>query len=123
MLAKRSGGKSMANQEHLDILKQRFDFEDGGERWDKWRKHHPDIRPDLSNAQLMDVNLSFTNLEETNLEGANLRGATLVYSDFSGANLVHTNLSRADLTNANLSRVILGDTNFSEADLRMADLR
>ena len=36
----------MANQEHLDILKQ------GVVPWNKWRKKHPDIKPDLREAQL-----------------------------------------------------------------------
>jgi hypothetical protein len=32
----------MANQEHLSKL------EEGVEAWNRWRKEHPDIRPDLS---------------------------------------------------------------------------
>jgi len=36
----------MANQEHLDILKQ------GLEVWNQWREENADIRPDLSDAEL-----------------------------------------------------------------------
>ena len=41
----------MANQEHLDILKQ------GVEVWNKWRKEYPKINPDLSffNLTLIDI--------------------------------------------------------------------
>ncbi len=31
----------MANPEHLAILKQ------GVEQWNKWKKEHPDVLPDL----------------------------------------------------------------------------
>lgn len=41
----------MANQEHLDILKQ------GVEIWNQWRKEHSEIRPDLCDADLQSTNL------------------------------------------------------------------
>jgi len=41
----------MANQEHLDILKQ------GVKTWNKWREKHPDIQPDLSEAHLEGADL------------------------------------------------------------------
>lgn len=41
----------MANQEHLDILKQGVDI------WNQWRKEHPDAEPDLSGANLSEANL------------------------------------------------------------------
>ena len=31
----------MANPEHLAVLKQ------GVEQWNKWKKEHPDVMPDL----------------------------------------------------------------------------
>jgi hypothetical protein len=34
----------MANQEHLEILKQ------GVKIWNHWRKEHPEIKPDLSST-------------------------------------------------------------------------
>src|SRR5947207_4199158 len=42
----------MANQVHLDILKQ------GIEVWNKWRNEHPEIQPDLREADLRLANLS-----------------------------------------------------------------
>ena len=52
---------SMANDEHFAILKQ------GVAAWNEWRRENPDIRPDLSGA----------NLRGAKLSGANLRGADL----------------------------------------------
>ena len=49
----------MANQEHLDILKQ------GVEAWNQWRKEHHDIQLDLS-----EVDLSGDDLREADLRGA-----------------------------------------------------
>ena len=40
----------MANPEHLEILKQ------GVEQWNKWREEHPDVRPDLHDADLYGAN-------------------------------------------------------------------
>ena len=51
----------MTNQEHLDILKQ------GVEVWNQWREEHPDIQPDLSEA----------NLNGAILNRADLNGAVL----------------------------------------------
>ncbi len=42
----------MANQEHLDILKQ------GVETWNRWRQEHPEIRASLHEADLRYANLS-----------------------------------------------------------------
>ncbi|MFL5695877.1 MAG: pentapeptide repeat-containing protein [Ktedonobacteraceae bacterium] len=42
----------MANQKHLDILKQ------GVEVWNQWRYSHQRIRPDLTGADFSRVNLS-----------------------------------------------------------------
>jgi uncharacterized protein YjbI with pentapeptide repeats len=53
--------KKMANQEHLDLLKQSTPV------WNKWRARHPNIQPDLYGA----------NLSRANLSRATLRGATL----------------------------------------------
>jgi len=102
----------MANQKHLDILKQ------GVETWNQWQQEHPEIRPDLSfanlsranllgadlrladlvRAHLWEANLSAANLSRANLLGANLSGANLSAASLFGAVLSHTNLSRASLT-------------------------
>jgi uncharacterized protein YjbI with pentapeptide repeats len=111
MHAKKPGGKRMANQEHLDILKK------GVDAWNKWRKEHPKIRPALIGADLKEANLSVANLSQANLIGTNLSQAHL-----SGANLSGANLSQAHLSNANLSQTHLGGANLSQADLSQANL-
>jgi hypothetical protein len=55
----------MANDEHLAKL------EEGVEVWNAWREEHPDVRPDLSEA-----NLRGTDLQRANLRGADLGKAT-----------------------------------------------
>jgi hypothetical protein len=42
MNAKRQEGTGMANQKHLDILKQ------GVKTWNQWREEHLDVLPDLT---------------------------------------------------------------------------
>lgn len=87
----------MANDEHLKILKQ------GVEVWNQWREKHPEIVPDLSDADLKKADLNGADLREVNL------------------NL--TNFFRSNLSSAKLSRVDFSELNFSFADLREADLR
>jgi uncharacterized protein YjbI with pentapeptide repeats len=60
------GVHGMANQEHLDILKEGVDV------WNKWRRDNKEIRPDLSNTRLSKNDLCFINLDETNLDKADL---------------------------------------------------
>ena len=64
----------MANREHLKILKQ------GVDAWNKWRKENLEIKPDLSGAKLIRVDL-----KETELDGAILDNAiydeTTIFSD------------------------------------------
>jgi uncharacterized protein YjbI with pentapeptide repeats len=121
----------MANQEHLNILKQ------GAMTWNQWRKEHAHIQPDLidvhfgtqnfSNPHFIRADLSHANLSravlmrldlrEANLSGADLSHANLVRADLSGANL-----SEADLSHANLKRVNFSGTNLSHANLSEADM-
>ena len=79
----------MANQEHLDILKQDV------EAWSRWREEHPDINPDLREADLRYANLTRADLSITNLSRADLSDATLIgvclrYANVIGANLATT---------------------------------
>src|SRR5438045_84900 len=48
----------MANQEHLDILKQ------GVKTWNQWRKEHSDMQPDLKGADLYNANLQGVDLSK-----------------------------------------------------------
>ncbi len=131
----------MANQEHLDILKQ------GAEVWNKWRQEHPEIKLDLGGANLRQSNLSGANLSEAflwgvdfsmaNLQSANLshsglRGAKFIATNLRGANLSQTNLwdahfgirdvGYADLSDANLSHSQLGGVDLSNVNLSRANL-
>src|SRR5262245_2069313 len=92
-----TGGASMANDEHVALLKQ------GVKVWNAWRNENPEIRPDLSGADLRAANLREANLREANLREANLNKADLSGADLFEADLSHTDLGRADLGKADLS--------------------
>ena len=123
----RDYAKAMANPEHLAKLK------DGVEPWNQWREQNPEIRADLSGANLGMANLCETNLSNANLLGANLDGANLTGADLSkailsranllGANLLGVNLTDAHLIDAHLRAANLFGANLLGADLRVADLR
>jgi uncharacterized protein YjbI with pentapeptide repeats len=103
----------MANQEHLNLLKQ------GVKTWNKWREGHPDVQPDLTDANLAGIKLSEINLKRANLIASDLAGANL-----SGANLSEALLQKADLSpHYGLFRTILRNADLSRADLSQADLR
>jgi len=127
----------MANEEHLAKLKE------GVDAWNEWRTANPDIRPDLSNADLAGANLIGADLRRANLLSADLRevdlgeadlrkahlaGAYLDSADLRGANLTEAELTqaillRAELTGANLSGADLSGADLGGADLTGADLR
>jgi uncharacterized protein YjbI with pentapeptide repeats len=119
------GGHCMANQEHLDILKQ------GGMAWNLWREEqeeHADIQPDLSGANLRYAPLNEADLRKADLNEADLSGASLNEADLSGADLRFAdlrvaNLNEADLNGADLSFANLSRAHLCHADLRKADLR
>lgn len=115
----------MANQEHLDILKQ------GVETWNQWRQEHLDILPDLKDAKLSNVNLRGADLSGANLIRADLNRvilnrATLIksklnYANLSDAELKDTVLLGADLSDATLHRAIFRDTDLSNTRLLFTD--
>jgi uncharacterized protein YjbI with pentapeptide repeats len=103
--------KPMANAGHVDIVRARIDH------WNDWRRKNTKILPDLSGADLSEINLSGANLARADLSNARLGGANL-----SGANLSRAKLFRADLSQADLSRAVLFKANLSQADLAGANL-
>ena len=117
----------MANQEHLDILKQ------GVKVWNQWREEYNDIMPDLSRADLSRADLSGATLVGADLRKASLSAANLNFTDLHNARLWKadlreanpsaTNLSFTDLCRADLRGVDLRETNLRGADLSRADLR
>src|SRR5579885_854589 len=133
----------MANQEHVDFLKQCVNKgKTGIKEWNKWRDEHPEIEPDLRKADLKGVkldanrlggvdwvcaNLTMVHLEEADLSEAdlsntNLRGAYLNGAKLWTASLVEVDLSEADLVEANLSVADLSGADLSGADLTGAQL-
>ena len=122
----------MANDEHVALLKQ------GVLAWNAWREKNPDIRPDLSEADLGGVylqwadlreailvraNLSRAHLLETYLRRANLAGANLMWACLGGVDLREANLEGANLTEADFSRGAISRSDMSDvADLRGANL-
>jgi pentapeptide repeat protein len=101
----------MANEEHLDILKQ------GVNAWNKWRYKNPEIQPDLSEADFCEADLRGAYLARANLSKSRLIGVEL-----RGANLDRANLSKGYLREANLFRAYLGGADLSGADLRLTNL-
>ncbi len=101
----------MANPDHLEILKQ------GVEQWNKWRKEHREVLPDLSGADLREANLSKANFDSANLREADLSGANL-----NGVNLRNAHLYKAQLSGANLHGAILPEAMLFQALLIGADL-
>jgi hypothetical protein len=106
----------MANQQHLDLLQQGVDI------WNTWRKAHPHIQPDLSEAHLEGVrlegaNLKQAHLEEADLSYAHLEGANLRLAFFDSA----TNLGRVTLGNEKLGFVFLVDVHWGDVNLSLLD--
>jgi uncharacterized protein YjbI with pentapeptide repeats len=116
----------MPNEQHLAILNK------GKDAWDRWRKKHSNIYPDLSDmnfdaANFWDADFSKANLNRTSLSGANLRGANfsgarLIDASFEKAGLISANFTGADLAGAWLRGATLSLANFSGANLKASTL-
>lgn len=87
----------MANQSHLELLGQ------GAEKWNQWRRDHAGIRPDLSEARLVNSDLSRSNLDGADLSHCDLSKAELSHATFNRANLESATLILADLLGASLN--------------------
>lgn len=121
----------MAQEQHLEILNQ------GVEHWNRWRKQHPESKPDLCGANLINrdlsrvdfsagilsrADLSKAQLSHANLHAANLESSTLILADLLGAILNESNLSAASLFGAFLFGTRLKGANLSGANLMGASL-
>jgi hypothetical protein len=110
----------MANDVHVAMLKK------GVDAWNEWRRENPDIRPDLSGADLFCANLKGANLSGAHLDGADLRQANLIEADLGGADLDGARLNRANLTEAMMAgadlregyllETVFGNTTLSEVN-------
>ncbi len=125
----------MANQQHLNLLKQGTDI------WNHWKSRQDDkgIKIDLSGADLFedrnpfikvdplnpnirDPDLSRADLNQVNLSGAKFSRAWLYRANLSGANLSNANFSMVNLFYASLLVANLSGTNLSNAELVGANL-
>lgn len=121
----------MATQEHLAVLYESVNA------WNEWRLHESVVRPDLSDANLHEIDLTWANLRGAILRGANLTGADMTEADLSEADLSEAHLRGAslraanldwaflrgaDLQGADMGGAVLSDANLSGADLGGADL-
>lgn len=95
----------MANSEHLALIGK------GVTTWNQWYKTNPTVTPDLSLANLSQLNLQGidlrrANLTQVNFSNTDLREAKLGKANLNKASLLKTNLSNANLEKANLDYVI-----------------
>jgi uncharacterized protein YjbI with pentapeptide repeats len=131
----------MANQEHVEILK------DGVKAWNKWRKDNPDIKPDLMFLNIYDeafktsvlwhravrcfiepltkphIDLADINFEETDLSGGMFSGVNLQSANLKNAQLAHADLSYSSLLCIKLEGSLLSEANLEGALLMQANLK
>jgi len=111
----------MANADQLDKLRQ------GVDAWNAWRQLHPEVRIDLSKAQLEGADLRGVNLSgadlsraflfKANLNDANLDGACAVWANLAEAQLSSATCRHADFTNARLNFAKATSVDFRGASL------
>src|SRR5579859_6983648 len=106
----------MANQKHLDILKE------GVKVWNEWREGHPIGRPNLSYAELTGIDLDRINLSGSVLHCANLSNSRLAHADLTiGIVNAPRPLGGSLPAPAELNNAILIGTNFFKTNLSDAD--
>lgn len=103
--------KGEFDQKQFDIIRK------GKKAWDMYRKDFPNVKINLSGADLSDLILS----------GVDLRGADLTGADFRGTDLRNAILEGADLSNADLGEhegkiAKLSGANFNKAILIKCDM-
>jgi uncharacterized protein YjbI with pentapeptide repeats len=110
----------MANPEHLKAIEQ------GADAWNEYRASNRVDVPDLSGADLREVDLSYAELDGADLRRAFLAGsmgsaqlmnANLAGAVFASASLVNANLDGANLTGASLMGAEMGDADLTGACL------
>jgi hypothetical protein len=101
----------MANAAHLKILSK------GASAWNKWRRDHGKIIPDLSGADLEGISHTRLDLSDADLKRANFEDATLHFTNFSRAELDRANFRNASLCFSRFVRTTFGRVTFPGADL------
>ncbi|HEX8923824.1 MAG TPA: pentapeptide repeat-containing protein, partial [Patescibacteria group bacterium] len=67
--------------------------------------------PNMSNADLHDIDIRYHNMATANFSSSNLTGALLSGSDFNGANFTGTNLYSVTVKDANFNNAIFTNAN------------
>jgi hypothetical protein len=101
----------MADPSHLERLL------DGVDGWNEWRRQNPEVKPDLSEARLINADLERAVLDNADLRRADLSKAQLSHASLHSANLESATLILADLLGAVLNQANLSGTSFFGAFL------
>ena len=108
----------MANPEHNKHLDRPFwVFFQREDRWNRWRKAHPEVMPDLNKAFLHQRDLHSHDFSGADLRHANLVGANLRYCTFKNAKLDGAYLNSADMSRGILMNATLEDTDLTQVNL------
>ena len=99
----------MANQEHVDILKQGIDV------WNDWRERHPEVDPDLRKTDHK-IGFFVKSINGANFSRTDLRGTSLILSDPCNVDFSNAKLQKAKLFQLSLSKVNLSGADLSGAD-------
>lgn len=94
----------MPHQKHLEMLQK------GVSAWNTWRQAHPEVLPDLRDADLTNRELNGVNFKRANLTGAKLCKAVLDSSSLSYANLTDANMTEAKVWQAELVGTLFNRT-------------
>jgi uncharacterized protein YjbI with pentapeptide repeats len=101
----------MPVQEHIEIARA------GSARIGQYRAAQPNIRFDVSGADLSGIDLSAADLSRANLAGTKFEGALLTNANLQEVALSGANLRNAKLAGANFANASLGNADFTDAEI------
>ncbi len=105
----------MAENEFVNKIKE------GANSWNAWRSR-TEMIPNLSDVNLVGLDLKEIDLSDANLDGAilndaNMEGAVLARASLFTTQLIHVNLTGASLEDANLDATSLMRSNLTSAEM------
>jgi uncharacterized protein YjbI with pentapeptide repeats len=103
-------------QKHIDILRE------GADKWNAWRKTHPDIVPDFTDARLEDITITGANLEKAKFIRAVISQVHLRRSEFSDADFSNATIKNCDFSDSTLCRSKLVETRCTNVQLTNTNL-